>query len=201
MSNDQKNYKIIILGESFVGKTSIVTRFIDDIFDDSLTATIGIGLFKKQIDINNEKIKLNIWDTAGQERFYSITKSYYRNCHGILLVFDLSDIKSFNCIDRWFQGIEAEVNENVPIFLIGNKFDQMMEDSLTNLKMFEEKALEKNIRFFAVSAKTGENIENIFYELARECISNNLEEDFTENSVVFDENSKNTRKKLKKRCC
>lgn len=195
MINNRLNYKIIILGESYVGKTSIVQRYINDIFDDDLLATIGIDLMRKTIQLNDDQVDLDIWDTAGQERFYSITKSYYRNAHGILLVFDLSDEKTFTCIDQWLEGIKLEVSENVPIFLIGNKLDRI--DNL-NLELYQNRANRDNLTFFAVSAKSGQKIDEVFYKMAEECKKYVRPQDYDVESIIFDERE---RKKRKKRCC
>lgn len=197
---DQKLYKIIILGESYVGKTSIARRYVNDEFDDSLFATIGIDLLKKMVKVGEEDVKLDIWDTAGQERFHSITKSYYRSADGIFLVFDLLDLKSFNCIDRWFEGIKNEVTDNVPIFLIGNKYDQAQEMNDFSIEQFERKAQESNVQFFVTSAKTGHNIENVFYQMAEACIKYARPQDYDSDSIQIDMNPKKSKKKWKK-CC
>lgn len=197
MVTSRQNYKIIIIGESFVGKTSIMQRYVNDIFEDNLLATIGIDLLRKTVRIGDEEIDLDIWDTAGQERFHSITKSYYRGANGIFLVFDFSEQKTFESLDQWFSAFENEVSQDVPIFLIGNKYD-LIEDMSTSMTPYEEKSNQKNIKFFPVSASTGYNIEKIFIEMALECKKSYRPQDYDVGSVVFVEENK---KKKKKRCC
>lgn len=197
---DLTTYKIIILGESYVGKTSIARQFVNDEFDDSLFATIGIDLLKKVVRVDDMDVKLDIWDTAGQERFHSITTSYYRSADGIILVFDLLDPRSFNCIDGWFDGIQNEVDQNVPIFLVGNKYDQAEAREDFELGDFEQKAVEKEVEFFVTSAKTGLNIEIMFQKMAEELSKsvNVLEVPIDE--IRFDERSKK-KSKFWKKCC
>ncbi|EPR78369.1 Rab GTPase [Spraguea lophii 42_110] len=159
----QERFKILILGESNVGKTSILQRFISDTFTYSIINTVGINYSSKEIVINGESLKLQIWDTAGQERFHSITKNYYRNANGIFLVFSMIDDRSFDCIDKWYEGIVAEVGNDIPIFLIGNKYDLL--DDMNDIKRFETKATNMNLRFFPTSALQNKNIDKIFLEM------------------------------------
>lgn len=198
---EPKNYKIIIVGASFAGKTSIARKYVNDEFENTLLATIGIDLLKKIIDVDGENIKLDIWDTAGQERFLSITKSYYRSANGILLVFDLFDVKSFNCVDRWFDTIEKEVSDNVPIFLIGNKFDQVENKENFNLELYQNKAISKNVKFFPASAKTGLNIDKIFLEMAKECKKYARPQDYDSDTLEFNSKSGTKKGKWRKKCC
>ncbi|ELQ76160.1 putative Ras small GTPase [Trachipleistophora hominis] len=197
---DLTTYKIIILGESYVGKTSIAQRFVNDEFDTSLFSTIGIDLLKKTVTVDGAKVRLNIWDTAGQERFHSITKSYYRCADGIILVFDLLDLKSFDSIDRWFEGIHRETDENVPIFLVGNKYDDAEHRVDFVLDVFEEKARSMNVEFFVTSAKTGLNIELLFTRMAEELSKNEnvLGTPIDEDKFVL---RAETKKKSWKKCC
>ncbi|KRH92033.1 putative Ras small GTPase [Pseudoloma neurophilia] len=222
MSNSQsyrrQSYKIIIIGESYVGKTSIMQRFVNDTFEENLLATIGIDLMKKSIKIKDETINLDIWDTAGQERFHAITRSYYRGANGIFLVFDFSDEKSFESIDNWFNGFKDEIEENTPIFLIGNKYDLLLQESdeylynekelskgdllnedqkncLVSLDRYEKKAAEKNIPFFAVSAYSGYNIDLIFEQMAIKCKQLYRPQDYDYENIVI------TERRKKKACC
>lgn len=159
-------YKIIVLGESDVGKTCLLHKYKEDDFRQSLMTTIGVDTVSKNIVIDGRNIMLNIWDTAGQERFFSITKSYYRNADGILLIFDISDERTFSCVDRWFRRIKEETG-NVPLFLVGNKRDKLDSASYHAMESsFRSKAREMNARYYATSAKTGENVSNIFEDMA-----------------------------------
>ncbi|ADM12253.2 GTP-binding protein [Encephalitozoon intestinalis ATCC 50506] len=159
-------YKIIVLGESDVGKTCLLHKYKEDDFKQSLMTTIGVDTVSKSIVLNGKNIMLNIWDTAGQERFFSITKSYYRNADGILLIFDISDERTFSCVDRWFGRIREETG-GVPLFLVGNKRDKVDSASYKAMEgRFREKADEMKARYYTTSAKTGENVNNIFEDMA-----------------------------------
>lgn len=197
---DLTTYKIIILGESYVGKTSIARRFVNDEFDTSLFSTIGIDLLKKIVKVDDIEVKLDIWDTAGQERFHSITKSYYRSADGIILVFDLLDLKSFDCIDRWFEGIYTETDRSVPIFLVGNKYDEAEHKKDFVLDVFEEKSRNMNVEFFVTSAKSGLNIELLFSRMAEELSRNENVLGTPINDVKFEVKTKK-KSKLWKKCC
>ncbi|EOB11351.1 GTP-binding protein Rab-3D [Nosema bombycis CQ1] len=164
-------FKIIILGESNVGKTCLLRKYKNDEFQDSIMSTIGIDTVSKRIFVEDKNIMLNIWDTAGQERFFSITKSYYRNADGILLIFDLNDIKSFTSVDRWYKIIKEET-ENTPLFLIGNKKDLLSEKEYKEKEMdFLIKSKNLNTKFYPTSAKNGLNVSKIFEDMAKILIS------------------------------
>ncbi|EOB14054.1 Ras-related protein Rab-13 [Nosema bombycis CQ1] len=168
-------FKIIILGESNVGKTCLLRKYKNDEFQDSIMSTIGIDTVSKRIFVEDKNIMLNIWDTAGQERFFSITKSYYRNADGILLIFDLNDIKSFTSVDRWYKIIKEET-ENTPLFLIGNKKDLLSEKEYKEKEMdFLIKSKNLNTKFYPTSAKNGLNVSKIFEDMAKILISEGKE--------------------------
>lgn len=159
-------YKIIILGESNVGKTCLLHKYKEDDFKQSLMTTIGVDTVSKRIVLDGKNIMLNIWDTAGQERFFSITRSYYRNADGILLIFDVSDERTFSCIDRWFKHIREETG-SVPMFLVGNKRDVVGGDAYYAMEdRFRDKAKKMNAKYYSTSAKTGENVNNVFEDMA-----------------------------------
>ena len=170
MDND-KSYKILILGESQVGKTSILTRFIENKYINSLPPTLGIDYKIKKLKIHNKTIKLQIWDTAGQERFRSITESFYKSSNGIFLVFDITNKKSFQKIKIWLENIFQKSNENIVIVLLANKSDLKFCDGFDFVTDEEIEAIcyEFGIKFFFVSAKSGENIYEVFFFLAVEC--------------------------------
>jgi len=116
-------YKLLIIGDSGVGKSCLLLRFADDIFTDSFISTIGVDFKIKTIDIDGAKVKLQIWDTAGQERFRTITSSYYRGAHGIIVVYDVTEQKSFANITKWLKEIETFAGPAVQKVLVGNKSD------------------------------------------------------------------------------
>lgn len=178
----QYKFKILTIGDSSVGKTSILYYYNNKKFPQNQLATIGIDLVKKDIEIQNKVVRLQIWDSAGQERFRSITKNYYRNANGILLVFDMSDFSTFNKIGRWLEDIKFET-ENIPILLVGNKKDLVHSDLEEKLRIFTEEAKNNNIKFYAVSAKEGTNIDELFEDLTLKMIDKcDFEEDNSSDS-------------------
>jgi Ras-related protein Rab-8A len=159
-------YKIIVLGESNVGKTCLLHRYKEDVFKQSMMSTVGIDTVSKRIVLDGKNILLSIWDTAGQERFQSITKSYYRNADGILLVFDLSDENTFALVDRWVSRISEET-EDIPLFLVGNKRDKVDDSEYGAMEAtYRSKAEKIRARFYCTSAKEGLNVNSIFEDMA-----------------------------------
>ena len=156
-------FEVILVGESNVGKTSIFKKFIDDTFSDTLACTINIDYKVKSIKINeNLIVDLKIYDTAGQEKFKALTKKYYQNSNGVILVFDLTDENSFTKLNKWVNDINDNAG-NVEVILVGNKSD------LENRKVSETKAQifakEKKMKYIETSAKEGKNILLLFEEL------------------------------------
>ncbi|CAL4091001.1 unnamed protein product, partial [Meganyctiphanes norvegica] len=165
-------FKLLLIGDSGVGKTCILFRFSDDAFNTTFISTIGhVRNIPRKLfvlvnnDFEVEKIKVHFWDTAGQERFHTITTSYYRGAMGIMLVYDITNAKSFDNIAKWLRNIDEHANEDVEKMILGNKCD--MEDKRVIPKEKGEAiAREHGIRFLETSAKANINIEQAFLELA-----------------------------------
>ncbi|CAB0030419.1 unnamed protein product [Trichogramma brassicae] len=158
-------FKLLLIGDSGVGKTCILFRFSDDAFSTTFISTIGIDFKIKTVELRGKKIKLQIWDTAGQERFHTITTSYYRGAMGIMLVYDITAEKSFENIVNWLRNIDEHASENVEKMILGNKSD--MEDKrVVSTEKGEKIAREHGIRFMETSAKADINIDRAFRELA-----------------------------------
>jgi len=158
-------FKLLLIGDSGVGKTCILFRFSDDAFNTTFISTIGIDFKIKTIELKGKKIKLQIWDTAGQERFHTITTSYYRGAMGIMLVYDITNQKSYENIAKWLRNIDEHANEDVEKMILGNKCD--MEDSrVVPKERGDAIAREHGIKFMETSAKNNVNIERAFHELA-----------------------------------
>jgi len=158
-------FKLLLIGDSGVGKTCILFRFSEDAFNTTFISTIGIDFKIKTIELRGKKIKLQIWDTAGQERFHTITTSYYRGAMGIMLVYDITNAKSFDNIAKWLRNIDEHANEDVERMILGNKCD--MEDKrVVSKERGDGIAKEHNIKFLETSAKTNINIEPAFIQLA-----------------------------------
>jgi Ras-related protein Rab-8A len=167
-ANYDELIKLLLIGDSGVGKSCLLLRFSDDTFTTSFITTIGIDFKIRTIELDNKRIKLQIWDTAGQERFRTITTAYYRGAMGILLVYDVTDESSFNNIRNWIRNIELHASDNVNKILVGNKAD--MDESKRAVPTAKGQALadEFGIKFFETSAKTNLNVENVFFTIARD---------------------------------
>eukprot|EP01084_Bolivina_argentea_P284695 487989_1 len=157
--------KLLMIGDSGVGKSCLLLRFCDDSFTQSFITTIGIDFKIKTIDIDGKRVKLQIWDTAGQERFRTITTAYYRGAMGILLVYDITDEQSFLNIRNWMRNIEQHTTSNVQLVLIGNKCD-LNEDRVISLEQGQQVAKEYSVEFFETSAKSDQNVQESFVQLA-----------------------------------
>ena len=157
-------YKILLLGDSTVGKTCFLLRYTDDTFLDLHMATIGLDYRLKTMILDDHRIvKVQLWDTAGQDKFRAITRNYYKGARGIILIYDVTNIKSFENIKKWINEIKEEISEKVTIVLIGNKIDNEGERKI-NKEQGEKLASENEVSFFETSAKTGYGInESVFY--------------------------------------
>ncbi|WMV52003.1 hypothetical protein MTR67_045388 [Solanum verrucosum] len=160
--------KLLLIGDSGVGKSCLLLRFSDGSFTTSFITTIGIDFKIRTVELDGKRIKLQIWDTAGQERFRTITTAYYRGAMGILLVYDVTDESSFNNIRNWIRNIEQHASDNVNKILVGNKAD--MDESKRAVPTSKGQALadEYGIKFFETSAKTNMNVEEVFFSIARD---------------------------------
>ncbi|XP_076845448.1 RAB1A, member RAS oncogene family a [Brachyhypopomus gauderio] len=165
--NDCAVFKLLLIGDSGVGKSCLLLRFADDTFTESYINTIGVDFKIRTIDLEGKTIKLQIWDTAGQERFRTINSSYYRGADGIIVVYDITNQETFTNVKQWLQEIDRYTSDNVSKLLVGNKSD------LTKKKMVEysiAKAFADSlgIPFLETSAKNATNVEQVFVTMAVE---------------------------------
>jgi len=160
-------FKILLVGDSGVGKSSLLLRFTDDMFQETFISTIGVDFKIRNVTINDKVVKLQIWDTAGQERFRTITSSYYRGAHGIIVVYDITDQASFNNAKMWLNEIERYACGNVTKLLVGNKADMNNKRVIdaTTAKAF---ATQQGMLFSEASAKGGQGVEDAFMQLVKE---------------------------------
>jgi small GTP-binding protein len=166
-TESSKTFKILTIGESGVGKTCILRRFVENKFLKNHLATIGIDFKTKTLNINNQEIKLKIWDTAGQERFRNITTQYYKGADGIVLIYDVTDDASYEKIRDWMEQILSNTKrEDIGLVLLGNKCD--MEPRAVTEEQGNKMAEELKVSYFETSALTGQGINEAFNELTRD---------------------------------
>ena len=203
-------FKIILIGDSGVGKTNLLSRYINDTYSDTTKSTVGVELACKILEINSTKVKIQIWDTAGQERYKSITKSYFKGAKGALIVYDISIKQSFNNVDKWIDDLKEFGEDCTCILLVGNKCDL---DNIRQVSMDEvrKKAEQYNVGFCETSAKTGKDVDVAFQRLIEE-ISKKLpefdkkygnESNVVNTGVTLETNiiSESKRPKPKRKCC
>ncbi|CAJ0589389.1 hypothetical protein GCK32_003343 [Trichostrongylus colubriformis] len=160
-------FKLLLIGDSGVGKSCLLLRFADDTYTESYISTIGVDFKIRTIELDGKTIKLQIWDTAGQERFRTITSSYYRGAHGIIVVYDITDQESFNNVKQWLQEIDRYACENVNKLLVGNKCDLTAKRAVET-QAAKEYADQLGIPFLETSAKSSTNVEQAFLTMASE---------------------------------
>jgi Ras-related protein Rab-1A len=158
--------KIVLIGDSGVGKSCLLLRFADDNFTDSYISTIGVDFRFRTVKVGDKTIKLQIWDTAGQERFRTITSAYYRGADGIITVYDVTAKESFDHVVDWLNEVDRYANPGTVKLLVGNKCDR--EDRNVSTEVGESFANNLNLPFLETSAKTSENVEAAFLAMASE---------------------------------
>jgi len=162
-------FKLVLIGDSGVGKSCLLLRFADDNFTDSYISTIGVDFRFRTITIDKKTVKLQIWDTAGQERFRTITSAYYRGADGIIMVYDVTSADSFEHVEEWLSEVDRYANENTSKLLVGNKAD-MTEEKQVEADVAQRFADKLNIPFLETSAKTATNVDAAFLTMAKELI-------------------------------
>jgi Ras-related protein Rab-1A len=160
-------FKLLLIGDSGVGKSCLLLRFADHTYTESYISTIGVDFKIRTIELDGKTIKLQIWDTAGQERFRTITSSYYRGAHGIIVVYDVTDVESFNNVKQWLNEIDRYATENVTKLLVGNKCD-LVNKKAVDYETAKDFADKLNIPFLETSAKNATNVEKAFLTMAAE---------------------------------
>jgi len=160
-------FKLLLIGDSGVGKSCLLLRFADDTYSESYISTIGVDFKIRTIDLDGKTIKLQIWDTAGQERFRTITSSYYRGAHGIIVVYDCTDQESFSNLKQWLEEIDRYACDSVNKLLVGNKSD-LNTKKVVDYSTAKEYADHLKIPFIETSAKSASNVEQAFMTMAAE---------------------------------
>jgi len=192
--------KLLMIGDSGVGKSCLLLRFSDDSFNNNFITTIGIDFKLKTVELDGKRVKLQIWDTAGQERFRTITTAYYRGAMGVLLVYDITDEQSFLNIRNWMRNIEQHSSQNVQKILVANKCD-CSDERLISTVRGEDVAKEYGIKFFETSAKSDVNVYEAFTTLARDIIAaSEREEDRERGNVVNPQQSQSNNASVRTQC-
>ena len=193
-------FKILLIGDLGVGKSSVILRYIEDYFSGNLMSSIGVDFKTKQIEINERLIKMQIWDTAGHEKFRTITTSYYKSAHAIIVLYDITDESSFEHIKNWMIDIDKFAKQGVLKVLVANKKD-LEENRRVPKEAGETLANKYGIKFYEVSAKDNINIEELFIETSKSLLEKNVKDTYDNigSSVVL--NNNNISLKKKKKCC
>ena len=161
-----EDIKVITLGNSSVGKTSFLMKYTDNSFTLTYTATLGIDFKQKKIKLKDGRdVRLRIFDTAGQERYKSVSASFIKKADGVILIYDIGNLESFEAVENWIKSIREIGKDNLPIILVGNKCDLSDDKRMISLKEGQDKADEFNIPFYETSCKEGINIKEVFEKL------------------------------------
>jgi len=162
-------FKLVLIGDSGVGKSCLLLRFADDSFTDSYISTIGVDFRFRTVNIDLKTVKLQIWDTAGQERFRTITSAYYRGAHGIIMVYDVTNYESFEHVEEWLNEVNRHASESTLKLLVGNKAD-LQDDKKVATDEAKKFADNLGIPFLETSAKNSTNVEAAFLTMAKQLI-------------------------------
>ena len=199
--------KIIIVGDSGVGKSNFLFRFINDQFSKIYQTTLGIDCKSKVCILpkSKKKVKINLWDTAGQERYMSINKMYFQKIQGIILMYDITQRSSFERLPKWVQLIN-ETTFNIPVILIGNKIDDEEENRIVSTEEGKDFANQNGYLFYEASALSGKNVNNSIYDLCESIILSLELSTFTVNASgtnldYFSNNEKNIHQLRNEKCC
>ena len=194
---------ILLLGDSCVGKTSLISRYANGIFKDEYIATVGLDFVSKQEIINDKNINVKLWDTAGQERYKALTPSYLRGADGVVLVFDVTNSETFDNLKFWLDSLKNNLGENnsfLPVVINGNKID--IDDRDISKDDANKFAQENNYKYFETSAKSGVGVDELFREIVNQILENKEKTDEVKEerkSIKINESKGNNQKK--KGCC
>ena len=196
-------FKVLLLGNSDVGESSLLLRFVDSVWNESFVPTIGVDFKVKTIEIGDKKVKMQIWDTAGQERFRNVVSTYFRGSNGILLIYDITSRDSFKNLESWLIEIEKHASDNVLKILIGNKND-LENDRVISVEEGQNFANRNGMQFIETSAKMDTNVSEAFQTLGKLMLEFNsnkkpLEPKKSENKTLTASSGKDLN--AKKKCC
>ena len=198
-------FKVVLVGDSFVGKTNIMSKYLKNEFHEDSKATVGVEFGSKQFNIEGHAIKAQIWDTAGQERYKAITSAYYKGAKGAFVVYDITRKASFDSIDKWVSDLTSAADKKLTIVVIGNKSDLEDQRQITK-EQGEEKSRKLDVAFMETSAFSGENLDKAFEMMMSEIFKKCHDEMMAEGDVDIIEGGQdiNLNKKTGnsgKKCC
>ncbi|KAH0788277.1 small GTP-binding protein [Histomonas meleagridis] len=196
VEDDKITFRVVTIGDSSVGKTCIINRFINNKFQADQQNTVGAAMESFNEERNGKKIEIQIWDTAGQEQYKSLGAVYYRGAAAVIFVFDLSNYQSFKNLDEWLNSFQQAGSDKASFFLVGNKSDLDIE---VPEKDINDWANEHNCHYFSTSAKTGENINKLYEKIVDVLFESSIQELPEVQNILRTETT--TEHKEKKSCC
>ena len=202
MSEEEYDYifKVLLIGNSDVGKSSLILRYVDQIWNDVFVPTIGVDFKVKSLQIDNKRVKMQIWDTAGQERFRNVISSYFKGAHGILLIYDISARDSFKELENWLGEVERNATPQVLKILIGNKCDLDEQRQIT-VDEGEAFAARNGMKFIETSAKNNTNVNEAFEALAKIMVESSNKKNVIKVEKKTIKVDKGADLNAKKKCC
>ena len=195
-------FKLILIGDSCVGKSNILLKYLKNEFDPNSRATVGVEFGTKNILINNKKIKIQIWDTAGEERYRSITSAYYKGAKGAFIVYDITRKSTFDNIDKWISDLKLNGDQNICIVILGNKSDLDDKREISKEEGIKKSEMYKTA-FLETSALSGDNIGKAFDEIIEQIVQSNKNFFQSDNKKVIDKgvNLNEMNNSENKKCC
>ena len=200
--DDDSGIKVTLIGNSGVGKTCIITRYTDDVFNENSASTIGANFIEKKINIGNKEYNLNIWDTAGQEKYQSLGKHFYKDSYIVCLVYDITNQESLDSLKSvWYPNLQKYGEQYSVLAVVGNKIDLYENvDDLADEEQAKQFAKEINATFIQTSAKNGDGIDNLFTNLTKKLLENPKFNELMKGKGLSLEKDANTTQKKKKFC-
>ena len=193
-------FKVLLIGNSDVGKSSLILRYVDQIWNDVFVPTIGVDFKVKSLQIDNKRVKMQIWDTAGQERFRNVISSYFKGAHGILLIYDITARDSFKELENWLGEVERNATPQVLKILIGNKCDLDEQRQIT-VDEGEAFAARNGMKFIETSAKNNTNVNEAFEALAKIMVESSNKKNVIKVEKKTIKVDKGADLNAKKKCC
>lgn len=175
-ANRKNHFKVVLLGEGCVGKTSLVLRYCQDKFNDKHLTTLQASFLNRRLNIDGKRVNLAIWDTAGQERFHALGPIYYRDSHGAILVYDITDEDSFQKVKNWVKELKKMLGDDICLCIAGNKID-LEKDRHVQTSEAEEYARSVGAKHYHTTAKANKGIEEMFLDLTKRMVQKQAQDD------------------------